>query len=72
MANLDPSERDEARFVALETKLAYQEKLIAELNEVLVEHSRVLRELEKRAKDSEVALRDALEAKPPNERPPHY
>ncbi|HSC86339.1 MAG TPA: SlyX family protein [Polyangiaceae bacterium] len=65
-------DRDDERFIALESKLAYQEKLLAELNEVLVEHSRILTELQKRAKDSESALRDALEVRPPNERPPHY
>ena len=66
------SNDNEARFVALETKLAYQEKLLAELNEVVIEQSRALKDLQKRAIDSESALRDAIEEKPPQERPPHY
>ena len=60
------------RFVALEMKVAFQEKLLAELNDVLVEHSRLLTDLQKRSAQSEAALRDAIEIKPPNERPPHY
>jgi len=72
MSTAHASADGEERFVALETKLAYQEKLLAELNEVLVEHSRVLYELRKRAQQSEAALRDVLEEKPPNEKPPHY
>lgn len=65
-----PNETED-RFVALETKIAYQEKLLAELNEVLVEHTKKLSELEKRAEAFEEVIRDDRE-KPGIEKPPHY
>lgn len=72
MTTTDPASLLEQRFIALETKVAYQEKLLAELNEVLVEHSRVLSDLEKRALNAERALRETLADKPAHEKPPHY
>ena len=64
----------EARFIALETKLAYQDKLIAELNEVIVERTRELSVLSKRLQHLERYVREpnAEEAAPANEPPPHY
>ena len=62
----------EDRFIALEMKIADQEKLLAELNEVLVEHSALLREVTLRANSLERAVRDSLEQHPANEKPPHY
>lgn len=64
----------EARFIALETKLAYQDKLIAELNEVIVERTRELSLLSKRLDRLERYVRDpdADTVSPANEPPPHY
>jgi len=72
-AALDGAALDE-RFIALETKVAYQDKLIAELNEVIVEQTRELTLLTKRLEHLERYVRDPEEdtAPPANERPPHY
>lgn len=64
---------EEVRFVALETKIAYQEKLLDDLNRVLIEQSNTLVELAKRLHAVEEAFRGAfVENKPGHERPPHY
>lgn len=62
----------EERFIALEMKVADQEKLLAELNDVLVEHSNLLREITLRANSLERAVRDSMDQQPANEKPPHY
>jgi SlyX protein len=62
----------EERFVSLETKVAYQEKLISELGEVLVEHSRTIDRLELRVLRLEQALRDNTGEPVGHDRPPHY
>jgi len=62
----------EERFVLLETKVAYQEKLISELSEVLVEHSQVIDRLESRVRRLEQALRDNAGEPVGHDRPPHY
>jgi SlyX protein len=68
-----PGDPLEARFVALETKVAYQDKLIAELNEVLVERTQELATLARRLEALERFVREpADETVPPHERPPHY
>lgn len=63
----------EERFVILETKLAYQEKLLGDLNDVLLERTRQLDKLESRVKQLEQLLREGapetLAEEPP---PPHY
>ena len=66
-------DRVESRFVDLETKVAFQEKTIADLNDVLVEQERALNELRRQV----TALREQLhelvdDADPAIERPPHY
>jgi uncharacterized coiled-coil protein SlyX len=64
---------EEARLLKLEEKVAYQDKLIAELNEVVVSLHRRNDLLEARfatiegALRSEIGLRDV-----PHEKPPHY
>lgn len=64
---------DESRFVQLETKLMYQEKLLDDLNRVLVSHTTLIDELQLRLRRAEESLRAVPgEAKPPNEPPPHY
>jgi SlyX protein len=63
----------EGRFVDLETKLAFQEKTIADLNEVVIDQGRTLAELVRRVKTLEAQLRSFLDdADPTLERPPHY
>lgn len=62
----------EERFIALETKVAFQERLVEELNGIVVQQSRLLDELGERTKKLEQSLREALFEKPGHERPPHY
>lgn len=65
----DPSE---ARLIALETKLAYQEKTIAELNEVIIDQNRTIAELQRRLTLVEGQLQAESGRELPHERPPHY
>jgi uncharacterized coiled-coil protein SlyX len=64
---------DAARLLALEEKVAYQDKTIAELNEVMVTLNREVARMAGRLKElerlfgSELSRRDM-----PNEKPPHY
>jgi uncharacterized coiled-coil protein SlyX len=68
-----PQATDEARLLKLEEKVAYQDKLIAELNEVVVSLHRVTDTLSDRLRTIERELRSELGARDmPNEPPPHY
>ncbi len=70
-----PSELETAtaRVLRLEEKVAYQDKLIAELNEVVVALHRRSDELERRLGAAERTIRSELGAREmPNEKPPHY
>lgn len=60
------------RFLTLETKLAYQEKLIAELNDVLLSRGQEVDRLLLRVDVLERMLRDGPPEDPVNEPPPHY
>ena len=63
----------ETRLLNLEEKVAYQDKLIAELNNVVVSLNRAASALETRLRGIENALRNDLGARDiPNEKPPHY
>jgi len=63
----------EARLLRLEEKVAYQDKLIAELNEVVVSLHRQVDGLEVRLRRIEGAVRTELDGREvPNEKPPHY
>ena len=62
-----------ARLLVLEEKVAYQDKTIAELNEVVVALHRRVDELRGRLDTAEGTLRQELGPRDvPNERPPHY
>jgi len=64
---------DETRLLRLEEKVAYQDKLIAELNDVVVSLSRATDVLGGRLQTIERELRSELGARDmPNEKPPHY
>ncbi|HEY4158986.1 MAG TPA: SlyX family protein [Polyangiaceae bacterium] len=61
------------RLLRLEEKVAYQDKTIAELDEVVVRLSRLAGDLERRLAVLERALPGDLAAREmPNEKPPHY
>ena len=64
---------NEARLVKLEEKVAYQDKLIADLNEVVVSLHRLTGDLGVRLRNIEGTVRSELGARDvPNEKPPHY
>jgi uncharacterized coiled-coil protein SlyX len=64
---------NDARLLKLEEKVAYQEKLIAELNEVVVALNRRASELGTRLEAVERTIRAELAPREmPNEKPPHY
>jgi uncharacterized coiled-coil protein SlyX len=70
---LAPREREQARLLKLEEKVAYQDKLIAELNEVVVALRRETDALGGRVRTIERELRNELGTRDmPNEPPPHY
>lgn len=63
----------DARLLALETKVAYQDKHIAELNHVVVELNQAVRDLTKRLETSERTLKAEFSGREvANEKPPHY
>jgi uncharacterized coiled-coil protein SlyX len=64
---------EEERFLRIETKIAYQDKLIADLNDVIVDLNRTVIEYRKRLDAVEKAFRNEVERRDmPNEKPPHY
>jgi uncharacterized coiled-coil protein SlyX len=70
---MPPVASEEARLLKLEEKVAYQDKLIAELNDVVVSLHRKSDQLKSRVDVLEAALKTELGLRDvPNERPPHY
>ena len=64
---------DSGRSVELETKIAYQDKTIADLNEVVLDLNRTVAELNRRVDALERIVRNELEPRDvPHEKPPHY
>ncbi len=66
----------EDRFEAIETKLAHQEALLADLNEALVNQQDSIMKLEALCESLRLRLRSLSDAlpgdAPQDERPPHY
>jgi SlyX protein len=62
----------DARLIALETKVSYQEKMIAELNEVIIDQNRTIADLQRRLTLVEGQLQGESGREMPAERPPHY
>ncbi|MBR4330014.1 MAG: SlyX family protein [Candidatus Riflebacteria bacterium] len=65
---------DENRIYEVEKRIAYLEKFVEELNEVIINHERTIEALkaeiiELKNKDEQSPL---LENRPHNEKPPHY
>jgi SlyX protein len=67
---------DEQRLIEIETKLAYQEQMLGELNEVLTDQQGQLSRLERIAESLGEQLKSLTESQPASnvtdERPPHY
>lgn len=77
MGALYPSAMSDAetteRFILLETKIAYQEKLLHELSDLLRDKGLLLEQLALRIQRLEGAARGEDESAPlPHDRPPHY
>ncbi|MBP5358720.1 MAG: SlyX family protein [Treponema sp.] len=65
----------EERIIALETKLAYMEDFVNQLQEVSVEQGKTIELLRTENKMMSQKIRDlsdALEGDIPNRKPPHY
>ena len=65
----------EERMIALETKLAYMEEFVNQLQEVSVEQGKTIELLRTENKMMSQKIRDlsdALEGDIPNRKPPHY
>jgi SlyX protein len=71
MTHHDPYE---GRFLALETRVAYQEREIAELNGVVFQHQRTIDVLQAHLLKTSAQLRELGIAgdDSPNQKPPHY
>lgn len=64
---------DAARLLTLEEKVAYQDKTIAELNEVVIGLNRQVNEMKGRLEQLERLFGSELSRREmPNEKPPHY
>ncbi len=64
---------DAARLLTLEEKVAYQDKTIAELNDVVTDLNRLLAGLSSRVALLEKVFGNELSRREmPNEKPPHY
>lgn len=63
----------DARILVLEEKVAYQDKTIAELNDVVVSLNLLASDLAKRLEHVERLVSGELSRREmPNEKPPHY
>jgi uncharacterized coiled-coil protein SlyX len=73
MAKTGEGAAGDARLLKLEEKVAYQDKLIADLNDVVVSLNREVDALSVRLRSVESTLGSELGARDvPNEKPPHY
>jgi uncharacterized coiled-coil protein SlyX len=64
---------DAARLLTLEEKVAYQDKTILELNDVIVTLNRQVSDLKARVEQIERLVGSELSRREmPNEKPPHY
>lgn len=69
------NEEIESRFVSLETKMAYMEDFLNQIQQVAVEQAKTIEILRKENKIISQRLReisDELEGDIPNRKPPHY
>ena len=60
------------KLIEIETMLTYQEKLISELNLVVVEHSKELMAVKKQLKDIVKLLNESNQPTGKESPPPHY
>ncbi len=68
---------DEERWIDIETKIAFQERTIKELNDVVYEQQKQIDKLNDVSNDLADKIRELFETStgikaPANEKPPHY
>jgi len=63
---------DEERLIALESKNAYLENFLNELNEVVIEQGKVIKTLLEETEMLKRELEEGKGALPDKEKPPHY
>ncbi|HOP63369.1 MAG TPA: SlyX family protein [Spirochaetota bacterium] len=63
---------EEERFVYLETKIAYLENFINELNEVIIEQDKTIKKISAEYDELKKQIAAGKEALPEGEKPPHY
>jgi uncharacterized coiled-coil protein SlyX len=68
----DPSDADSERWLDLEVKLAYQERLIRDLDQLVREFAARLDQAERELAQIKQALPPPVPLGPINEPPPHY
>lgn len=71
---MDPNHPEEERFQRLETRVAYQERELVELNRVVFQHERTIEQLQSRLAKISTQLRELGVAgdDSPEQKPPHY
>jgi SlyX protein len=71
---VEMDKKDEDRFVAIETKFAYEEQFVSDLQIEVVEQGKKIQKLSEELKLISEKLRDVLDSQEdiPNRRPPHY
>lgn len=62
----------EERIISLETKIAYLENYVDELNQVILGQDRVIKKLLLETAAIKKQLEEKKEGLPENEKPPHY
>lgn len=62
----------EERLVELESKIAYLENYINELNKVVIEQDKMIKKLSSEYEDLKKQIAAGKEALPEGEKPPHY
>jgi SlyX protein len=63
---------EEDRFIELETKIAYLENYINELNGVVIEQDSAIKKLSTEYNELKKQISEDKEALPEGEKPPHY
>ncbi len=75
---MDGSVESDRKYVELEIKLSHQQRLCEQLNEVVIDHTRQIMQMERVIIDLRKQLTDLRELRkqeildPREERPPHY
>ena len=64
--------KTEDRLITLETKIAYLENYVDELNRAILDQEKTIKRLISENETIRKQIEDKKEALPENERPPHY